>query len=127
AFGNIITSDSTNTVTVARGSHGTASLQGGPFTVTLTNGIAAFGNLSYNKAETMNLSFTSSIGGVTLATSSDILVNPAAASQIVFGQQPTNAIAGAPQNPPVTVMIEDQFGNIETGDNTSTLTISVLT
>ena len=126
-FGNVITSDSSSTVTVARGTHGTASLQGSPLTVTLTNGVATFSNLSYNVAQALNLAFTSSTVGVTSTTSSDILVSPAAASQIVFGQQPTSAIAGVAANPLVTVMIQDQFGNIETGDNTSTLTLSVLT
>ena len=83
AFGNVITSDSTHTVTAAPGSLGTASLQGSNLTVTLVNGVATFSGLSYNKAETMNLSFTTNAGGVTSATSSNIVVSPAAASQLV--------------------------------------------
>ena len=58
AFGNVITSDSTHTVTAARGSTGTASLQGSNLTVTLSSGVATFSGLSYNKAETMTIAFT---------------------------------------------------------------------
>src|SRR2546422_7513032 len=47
SFGNVITTDSTHTVTAARGTHGTATLQG-TLTVTLAGGVATFANLSYN-------------------------------------------------------------------------------
>ena len=56
--GNVITTDSTHTVTAARGTVGTAALQGSSLTVTLSSGVATFGGLSYDKAETMNIGFT---------------------------------------------------------------------
>src|SRR5262249_37710403 len=94
AFGNVITSESTHTVTVARGNHGTASLQGGPQTVTLVNGVATFSGLSYNVAEALNLSFSTDVGAIP-ATSNDIVVSPAAASQLVITLQPSpTATAG---------------------------------
>ena len=94
AFNNVITTDSTNTVTAARGSTGTASLQGSNLTVTLTNGVATFSGLAYNKAETMNLAFTTSAGSFT-ATSSNVVVSPAAATQLVIHTQPSStATAG---------------------------------
>ena len=127
AFGNVITTDSTSMVTVAAGSLGTATLQGGPLTVTLTDGVAAFGGLFYDKAETMNLGFTDSNGSVTPATSNSIVVSPNTATQIVFGQQPANGIAGDAIAPAVTVLIEDNFGNVETGDDASTLSLAVMT
>ena len=52
-------------MTAARGSTGTASLQGSALTVTLSSGVATFSGLSYNKAETMNIAFTTNAGGVT--------------------------------------------------------------
>jgi streptogramin lyase len=74
-FGNVIKRDSTHTVTAARGSHGTAGLQGSQFTVTLTNGVASFSGLYYNQAETMNIAFTTNHSGVSSATSSDVVVS----------------------------------------------------
>ena len=82
-FGNVISSDSTHTVTAPRGNHGTASLQGSTLTVTLANGVATFSGLSYNKAETMNILFTTNAGGVATTTSNDVAVSPTAASQLV--------------------------------------------
>ena len=122
-FGNLITSDSTSTVTVARGSQGTASLQGSPLTVTLSGGVATFTGLSYNKAETMNLAFTTNATGVTSATSNNIVVSPAAASQLVVTTQPSaTAMAGVAFAQQPVVSEEDQFGNVITSDSTDTVT-----
>jgi Ca2+-binding RTX toxin-like protein len=41
------------------------------------------------------------------------------ASQLVFGQQPTAAVAGVAINPAVTVQVEDQFSNVVTSSSTS--------
>ena len=125
AFNNVMNTDSTHTVTVARGNHGTGTLQGSALTVTLVNGVATFSGLSYNLAQTVNLGFSTSAPGVSNATSNDIVVSPAAAAQLVFAQQPTNTKAGQAISPQVAVQIEDQFGNVETGDNTSTLSLSI--
>ena len=94
AFGNIITSDSTHTVTAAQ-SAGTSSLQGSNLTVTLAGGVATFSGLSYDTAETMTIGFSTSAAGVAPATSSNVVVSPAAASQLVVTQQPlSTATAG---------------------------------
>ena len=46
------------------------------------------------------------------------------ASQLVFGQQPTNVQTGQAINPEVTVLVEDSNGNVVTTDNSNvTLTI----
>ena len=45
--------------------------------MTLANGVATFSGLSYNKAETMNIAFTTNAGGVTSATSNIVVVSPA--------------------------------------------------
>ena len=58
-------------------------------------------------------------------TSHSLIVNPGAAYQIVFGQQPTNAVAGVAISSAVTVKVEDQYHNVVTADNsTVTLTLS---
>ena len=51
-------------------------------------------------------------------------VNPAAASKLVFGQQPTSTAAGTSISPAVTVQVEDQFSNVVTTD-TSTVTLTL--
>src|SRR5207302_247023 len=111
SFGNVITSDSTHTVTASRGPLGSSSLQG-TTTVTLASGVATFSGLSYNTAETINIAFTTTTGGFT-ATSNNVVVSRAGASQLVITQQPSAAatvgVAFATQ--PV-VQEEDQFGNI---------------
>ncbi len=121
-FGNVITSDSTHTVTVVRGSQGTGTLQGSNLTVTLTNGVATFSGLSYNVAEFLNLSFTTN-AGVPAATSSFLLVSPAAASKLVVTQQPsTPATAGVAFLSQPVVKEEDSFGNVIATDSTHTVT-----
>ncbi|MDQ6709541.1 MAG: right-handed parallel beta-helix repeat-containing protein [Candidatus Dormibacteraeota bacterium] len=52
----------------------------------------------------------------TITGSLPVTVNPAAATQVVMGQQPGDTVAGASITPAVTALVEDQFGNVETGD-----------
>ncbi len=80
-FGNVITTDSTHTVTAARGSVGTGTLQGSNLTVTLSSGVATFSGLSYNVAETMNIAFSTNAGAFT-ATSNNVVVSGAAGTVV---------------------------------------------
>ena len=123
AFGNVFTTDNSSTVTAARGTLGTATLQGTNLTVTLSQGVATFSGLSYDKAETMNITFTTTAGSFT-ATSNDIVVSPNAASkQLVVTTQPSStATAGVNFGTQPVVMEEDSFGNVFTGDSSSTVT-----
>ena len=119
-FGNVITSDSTNTVTAARGPVGTASLQGGNLTVTLVNGVATFSGLSYDKAEMINISFSSSVSGVSSATSGTIQVSPTTATQLKIQTEPSStAMAGQAFGTQPVIYEEDQYNNLETGDNST--------
>jgi hypothetical protein len=65
------------------------------------------------------------VGNSSINGSATESVTPAAPSQLAFGQQPTNTLAGAVINPAVTVRVLDAFGNLETGDNTDQVTISI--
>ena len=122
-YGNILTGDSTSTVTVARGSMGTATLQGASLTATLVDGIATFSGLSYDKAETIDLSFTDSATGVPAAASNNIVVSPNAATQLVVTTQPSaTATAGITFAVQPVVAEEDAYGNVITSDSTSTVT-----
>jgi hypothetical protein len=53
-----------------------------------------------------------------------ISVNPAAASQLVLGQQPSTTTSGQAISPAVTVYVEDQYGNVVTSDS-STVTVTL--
>ncbi len=122
-YGNVITGDSTSTVTAARGDVGTSTLLGNPLTATLVKGVATFSGLSYNKAEAMDILFTSSITGVSPATSNQVVVAPTTPSQLVISQQPSkSATVGQPFPTQPVVYEEDQFGNVETGDSTTQVT-----
>ena len=119
-FGNIVTTDSSN-VTLAVGS-GPGSLSG-TLTVAASSGIATFSNVKLNTAG--NYTLSASDGALTGATSSSFTVSPAAASKVVYGVQPSNVTAGVADSPPITVEVEDQFGNIVASDNSSvTLTVA---
>ncbi len=112
-YGNVITSDSTHTVTAATGTQGTAVLQGGSLTRTLVNGVATFpaGDLFYNVAQTMNITFSTNAGGFT-TTSNNIVVSPAAANYFL-ATSPATTNAGSPFS--LTVTVYDVFNNVVVG------------
>jgi hypothetical protein len=74
-----------------------------------------------NETVTATDTSTSSITG----SSASVLVSPAAASKLAFGQQPINAVVNQAISPAVTVRVLDAFGNLETGDNTHTVTMTI--
>ena len=93
--------------------------------MTVSGGIATFTDLSDDTAETISLQFTSS-PVLTAATSNNIVVSPAAASQLVIHTQPSaTATAGAAFGTQPVVYVEDQYGNLETGDNTTQVTAAL--
>jgi len=119
-FGNVETGDSSTVITATLTS-GSGLLQG--TTATVSGGVAAFTNLDDETAQTVSLTFTG--GGLTSGASSSITVSPAAASKVVFGQQPASAAPGASITPAVTVKVEDAFNNVlGTDGSTVTLTLS---
>jgi hypothetical protein len=113
AYGNLVTTD-----------HSTVSLAGNTLTGTLAaaavNGVATFTGLSMTQSGTFALSATD--GTLTPGASSSITISPAQASKLIIAQQPNSATAGQSIGT-VIVEIEDQYGNIVTG-NTSTVTLA---
>jgi autotransporter-associated beta strand protein len=118
-FGNIVTSNSSNvTLSVASGP---GSLTG-TLTVAANSGVATLSNVILDTTGTYTL--TASDGSLAPATSNSFVVSPAAAVTLVYGIQPSNAITGAANSPSIVVDVEDQFGNIVTGDS-SNVTLSI--
>jgi hypothetical protein len=121
AFGNLETLESGRMITAVRGT-GTGALQG-TTGISTTNGVAAFTNLSYNMAESINVQFSAS--GVQGTNSAAIQINPATASALVFAVQPAAATAGAPFGTQPVIRTRDAFGNNSTVGLGSSKTVSV--
>jgi hypothetical protein len=112
--------DDTSAVTLTLSSGTFVSTGTNIMTVNATNGVATFSNLAIGTAG--NYTITAGDGSLTSTPAAPFTISPATASQLVFTQLPVNAEAGVSLNPPVpgvTVQIEDQFGNPETGDQSS--------
>jgi len=121
AFGNVVTTD-TSTVTVAVNSGPGGFTAGSTTSVAAVRGVATFSNLVLDTAGTYRLRATD--GSLNRATSGNIVISAAAASQLGYQQIPAGGISGQALTPSVTVAIEDAFGNVVTS-NTSTVTIAV--
>jgi streptogramin lyase len=110
------------TVTVALANNPGGAALGGTLSVTASGGIATFSDLTLDTAAqgyTLQVSAT----GVASATTSAVTVNPAPPSQLVITQQPpTSVTAGTAFS--VQATIEDQYRNVEMGDN-ATLTVGL--
>ena len=109
AGGNVVVGSSANITLALAGSPAGATL-GGTTTQGTAAGIATFGDLFIQKAGTYQLLATS--GALTAATSVSFDITPAAATQLVFTQQPVNTRADMAFD--VTVAVQDAFGNTVT-------------
>ncbi|MBI5779171.1 MAG: hypothetical protein HZA49_06915 [Planctomycetes bacterium] len=108
SFGNRCVTDSSTVMTMvtATGIGGFAS----GYTTTASSGLATFGALKYNTAETITIRGTS--GGITsTAVSNSIVINPATASTLAFVQQPSTTTAGQTIAPIITVRSTDAYSN----------------
>jgi S-adenosylmethionine hydrolase len=122
-FGNVLSYDNTDTVTVAIGANPSGGTLSGTLTVTVNGGVATFGDLSIDKAGS-GYTLVASSSGLTGATSNSFAVNPATADHLVFLQQPTDTTAGQTISA-VIVEVVDQFGNVVTSDNSDTVTVAI--
>ncbi|MFI5454720.1 MAG: hypothetical protein ACHRXM_04655 [Isosphaerales bacterium] len=121
-FGNLETGDNTTAVTVSP-EIGAGPLQG-TTSVAVSGGVATFTNVADIRAESISLDFSS--GSLTNATSTSIVVSPAAASQlVVHTQPPATAAAGQAFGTQPVVYEEDPFGNLETRDNSKVVTATL--
>jgi hypothetical protein len=123
-YGNIETNDNSTVVTVSLAS-GNGTLQGTK-SVTLEGGMATFADLSDTKAETISLQF--SAAGVAPGLSTSITISPAAAYQLLIHTQPSQtATAGQPFATQPVIDEVDRYGNLESGDNSTGITVSLAT
>ncbi len=121
-FGNLVQGDDGKVVTAQLGS-GTGPLEG-TLTAKLSHGVATFTDLAENKAGTISLQFTGA--GITSLLGAPIVVSPALASKLVIDTQPAaSATAGQAFAIDPVVSLEDEYGNVLTGDNSTVVTVSV--
>ena len=122
-FGNLETGDSSTLITAAlatgaRPLHGTT-------VIPLSGGIATFSDLIDNLAESIALDFSG--GGMTSSSSVPVTVSPAAASKLLITASPSaTATAGQPFSTQPVITEEDQYGNVETNDNSTVVTASLV-
>ncbi len=121
-YGNLEASDNSTVVTAALAS-GSGPLDG-MTSVSVSGGFASFANLTDDRAESISLVFES--GGLQVATSSDITVSPANPSLLVIQTKPSStATAGQAFTTQPVIEEEDQYGNLETSDNSTVVTASL--
>ena len=123
-FGNLISADSSDqiTLTVASGPGGFTA--GSTTTAKVSGGIASFSNLILDTAGVYTLG-ESSTGGLSGPNSSSFTITPATPDQLAFTVQPNNSPLGGAISPAVQVEVFDVFGNLETSDNSDQVTLSV--
>jgi hypothetical protein len=108
----------------------TASLAGGTgallgtTSVTVSGGIATFTNLADDLASSITLKFTG--GSLSTSSSVPIVINPAAPAKLVIQTQPSStATEGQAFVTQPVVYEEDQYGNVESGDNTAVVSAAL--
>jgi hypothetical protein len=107
----------TGSVTLAFGNNPGGSTLGGTTTVAAVNGVASFGDLSADKTST-GYWLKATATGLSAATSADFAITAGAATQLVWGTQPTaTTVADNLISPAVKVRALDAFGNIATDFN----------
>jgi subtilase family serine protease len=123
AFGNLETGDSTHSVTLALAAGSDPSFNSGG-AVTLSGGVATFPAITLTRAASGYELGASTDAGAFTATSNAFTVNPAAVVNLAFNPDPpSNTVAGVAIPGTETVTESDQYDNVVTTDNSSTISI----
>ena len=123
-FGNVLTGDNGDqvTLTIASGPGGFAP--GSTTTAAVSVGIATFSNLVFDTTGNYTLA-ESATGQLNGPNSSSFTIIPGAAKSLTFSVQPSNSMAGGTMSPAVQVQVLDAYGNLETLDSNEQVTLSV--
>lgn len=98
---------------------------GNPVNVTFTSGVSDANSIKLTayRAESTTVNATDSAHNST-GYGLALTVTPAGAHNLVFLHGPSNATAGESIAPPVTLQVEDAFGNPRTEDDSTTVTMT---
>ena len=110
-----VTAGPSITVTLSSDSAGTVTFSPSSLTIAYGASSATF-TYTDTKAETPTITAASS--SLTSATQVET-VTPASATKLAFGVQPSTTGEGLAITPPVTVLVQDEYGNTVTGDGSS--------
>jgi Cadherin-like len=121
-YENLRTAD-TLTVVAAR-SAGTGTLLG-TTSVNAVGGVSTFAALNHQVAGAITLQFTS--GALTAAISNNITVSSAVANKLFISSITAAATATSMFSPQPVINILDQYGNVVTSDNATTVTAGLTT
>jgi hypothetical protein len=126
ALGNTDPTFTGNVTLAITGGTGKAGASlGGTLTHAAVAGVATFSGLTVDSAGTA-YTLTATGGSLTAGSSATFDITAGAATQLVFGVQPSNAAAGATIAPTVTVIAKDGQGNVDPSFTASvTLTAAV--
>ena len=108
--GNIVTS-ANDPVTISISNNSGGSTLSGTLTQNAVGGIATFNDLSLNRSGT-GYTLAATSGSLTSSTSGAFDITFAAAAQLAFTTNPTDAPPNAVIVPPIQVEVQDQFGNL---------------
>ncbi len=123
-FGNQEFNDYTDQITLAFGNNPGGGSLSGNTTVTVNGGVAAFYDLEVDTVAS-GYTLTATLAGVPVVTSDPFNITPGVPNYLVFSEQPSNTLAGSAINPAVVVEELDATGNLETGDNSTVVTLSI--
>ncbi|MBT3983705.1 MAG: hypothetical protein HOE90_20280, partial [Bacteriovoracaceae bacterium] len=121
AFLNTVTASSDSVTLAAFTDSGCTAGAGGALSVTTnplaaSSGVATFAGLDYDTVETVYLKASS--GGLTTDCSANIVISPAAASQLVYTTQPSaTGTAGVNLAAQPVIEIRDAFDNVATSSS----------
>jgi sugar lactone lactonase YvrE len=125
-YGNLLTNDNSDQVTLTVASGPGNFTSGNSVMETVSGGLATFNNLVLDAAGNYTLG-ESATGGLSGVNSDGFTVSPTAANHLTFSVQPSNTTAGNSINPAVQVEVVDQYGNLLTSDNSDQVTLTVAT
>jgi hypothetical protein len=87
-------------------------------------GVRVFHQVSSTLSGTVTITGTDS-GDLAITGSTSVTIVAGPAEQLAFMGQPTDTTAGRRISPAVTVAVVDQYGNVETDDNSDMVTLAI--
>ncbi len=122
ASGNVVSTDSSSAVTV----NTTGAATGGGV-VSMTNGAGVI-NISDHTAQSVTLSLTDTTGsGLDVTSTKSFTFGPGTSTKLAFTTQPSaSATANTDFGTKPVVSVEDQFGNVVTTDNSTSVAIGAV-
>ena len=126
AAGNTVTTGSVQVTITIESNPGNALINNNSLQTfaTSSSGVATFSSLFLDKVGA-GYTLKASATGFASVISSSFAVTPAAASRVGFLTQPASLVAGTPFSPPITVAVQDQYGNtVTSASNTITIGVS---